>query len=74
MQFHLFLPQMRLSLDRMVEIARAAELAGFNGMAGMDHLVPPMAENQPMWEAMVANTWIAAQTARIKVGSLVLRP
>jgi alkanesulfonate monooxygenase SsuD/methylene tetrahydromethanopterin reductase-like flavin-dependent oxidoreductase (luciferase family) len=72
MQFHLFLPQMRISLDRMVEIARAAEWAGFNGMAGMDHLVPPLAESQPMWEAMIANTWIAAQTARIKVGSLVL--
>lgn len=72
MQFHLFLPQMRLSLDRMVEIARAAEWAGFTGMAGMDHLVPPLAENQPMWEAMVANTWIAAHTARIGLGSLVL--
>ena len=72
MQFHLFLPQMRLSLDRMVEIARAAEWAGFNGMAGMDHLVPPLAENQPMWEAMTANTWLAAHTARLRLGSLVL--
>lgn len=72
MQFHLFLPQMRLSLDRMVEIARAAEWAGFSGMVGMDHLVPPLAENQPMYEAMIANTWLAARTARLKVGSLVL--
>lgn len=72
MQFHLFLPQMRLSLDRMVEIARAAEWAGFSGMVGMDHLVPPLAENQPMYEAMIANTWLAAHTARLKVGSLVL--
>lgn len=72
MQFHLFLPQMRLSLDRMVEIARAAEWAGFSGMVGMDHLVPPLAEKQPMYEAMIANTWLAAHTARLKVGSLVL--
>jgi alkanesulfonate monooxygenase SsuD/methylene tetrahydromethanopterin reductase-like flavin-dependent oxidoreductase (luciferase family) len=72
MQFHLFLPQMRLSLDRMVEIARAAEAAGFTGMAGMDHLVPPLAEDQPVWEAMIANTWLAAHTSRLKLGSLVL--
>ena len=72
MQFHLFLPQMRLSLDRMVDVARAAEWAGFSGMVGMDHLVPPLAENQPMYEAMIANTWLAAHTARLKVGSLVL--
>ena len=72
MQFHLFLPQMRLSLDRMVEIARAAEWAGFTGMVGMDHLVPPLAEDQPMYDAMITNTWLAAQTARIRLGSLVL--
>ena len=72
MQFHLFLPQMRLSLERMVEVARAAEAAGFNGMAGMDHLVPPLAESQPMYEAMIANTWLAAHTSRLTLGSLVL--
>jgi alkanesulfonate monooxygenase SsuD/methylene tetrahydromethanopterin reductase-like flavin-dependent oxidoreductase (luciferase family) len=71
-QFHLFLPQMRLSFERMVAIARAAEDAGFNGIAGMDHLLPPGAEDQPMYEAMIANTWLAAHTSRIKVGSLVL--
>lgn len=72
MQFHLFLPQMRLSLDGMVEIARAAESAGFNGLAGMDHLVPPLAESQPMFEAMIVNTWLAAHTSRLQLGSLVL--
>ncbi|MBV1918107.1 MAG: LLM class flavin-dependent oxidoreductase [Sphingomonadaceae bacterium] len=72
MQFHLFLPQMRLSLDRMVEIAHATESAGFNGMAGMDHLLPPLAHNLPMFDAMVTNAWIAARTTKLKVGSLVL--
>lgn len=72
MQFHLFLPQMRMSLDQMVAIARAAEQAGFTGMVGMDHLVPPLAHHQPMYEAMVTNTWLAAHTSKLLVGSLVL--
>lgn len=72
MEFHLFLPQLRLSFDRLVASARAAEAAGFRGIAGMDHLVPPGAEAQPMYEAMVVNTWLAAHTERLAVGSLVL--
>jgi alkanesulfonate monooxygenase SsuD/methylene tetrahydromethanopterin reductase-like flavin-dependent oxidoreductase (luciferase family) len=72
MEFNLFLPQMRLSFDQIIERARAAEDSGFAGMTGMDHLAPPQAEDQPMYEAMVAATWVAARTERLKVGSLVL--
>ncbi len=72
MEFHLFLPQMRLSFEQLVARAQAAEASGFTGLTGMDHLAPPWAENQPMYEAMVTNTWIAAHTERIKIGSLVL--
>jgi alkanesulfonate monooxygenase SsuD/methylene tetrahydromethanopterin reductase-like flavin-dependent oxidoreductase (luciferase family) len=72
MEFHLFLPQMRMSFEQLVAKARAAEAAGFVGMAGMDHLVATGAEDHITYEAMVANTWIAAHTERLKVGSLVL--
>ncbi|MDA8046913.1 MAG: LLM class flavin-dependent oxidoreductase [Actinomycetota bacterium] len=72
MEFYLFLPQMRMSLDAIVERSRAAEAAGFAGIAGMDHLAPPLAFQSPMYEAMVTSTWIAAQTVRLRVGSLVL--
>jgi alkanesulfonate monooxygenase SsuD/methylene tetrahydromethanopterin reductase-like flavin-dependent oxidoreductase (luciferase family) len=72
MEFNLFMPQMRLSFDQLVERARAAEAAGFVGMTGMDHLVPPLADDQPMFEAMVTTTWLAARTERLRVGSLVL--
>ena len=72
MEFNLFLPQMRLSFDKLVERARAAEDAGFVGITGMDHLVPPLADDQPMYEALVTNTWLAAHTERLRVGSLVL--
>jgi alkanesulfonate monooxygenase SsuD/methylene tetrahydromethanopterin reductase-like flavin-dependent oxidoreductase (luciferase family) len=72
MEFNLFLPQMRLSFGELVARARAAEAAGFVGMTGMDHLAPPLADDQPMFEAIVTTTWLAAHTERIKLGSLVL--
>lgn len=72
MEFNLFLPQMRLSFDDLVERALAAETAGFVGMTGMDHLVPPMADQHPMYEAIVTSAWLAARTTRLRVGSLVL--
>lgn len=72
MQFHLFLPQMRLTFEQLTERARAAESAGFDGIAGMDHLAPPGAEDQPMYEAMVTNAWLAAHTKRLTLSTLVL--
>ena len=71
MEFYVFLPQMRMTLDAIVERSRAAETAGFTGMTGMDHLAPPMAFQSPMYEAMVTSTWIAARTETLRVGSLV---
>jgi alkanesulfonate monooxygenase SsuD/methylene tetrahydromethanopterin reductase-like flavin-dependent oxidoreductase (luciferase family) len=72
MEFYLFLPQMRLRMDELVQKAQAAESAGFVGFSGMDHLAPPLALQHPMYEAMVTTTWIAAATERLRVGSLVL--
>lgn len=72
MNFHLFLPQMRMPLDVMVERARAAEAAGFEGVALMDHLAPPMAAGHDMWEAMTAATWLLSRTDSLVVGHLVL--
>src|SRR5580692_9729499 len=72
LEFWVFLPQMRLTMEQLVERARAAEEAGFGGVAGMDHLTPPLAESQPMFEAMITNTWLASHTEHLRVGSLVL--
>ena len=71
-EVHLFLPQMRMTMDVLVERAQAAEEAGFDGIAFMDHLTPPLADDQPMFEAMTTATWIAARTERLTVGHLVL--
>jgi alkanesulfonate monooxygenase SsuD/methylene tetrahydromethanopterin reductase-like flavin-dependent oxidoreductase (luciferase family) len=70
--FHLFLPQMRMTHEAIVARAQAAEVAGFEGIAFMDHLAPPMALDQDMWEAMSIATWVLAHTSSLRVGHLVL--
>ncbi len=72
LEFWVFLPQMRLSMEQLVERAQAAERTGFGGVAGMDHLAPPLAESSPMFDAMITNAWLASRTDRLRVGSLVL--
>ncbi len=71
-EFWVFLPQMRLTMNQLVERAQAAEDAGFGGIAGMDHLAPPLADSSPMFEAMITSAWLAGRTERLRVGSLVL--
>ena len=71
-EFTLFLPQMRMPLDAIAERARAAEAAGFTGIALMDHLSPPGAETMPMYDAMLTAAFIAAATTRLRIGHLVL--
>jgi alkanesulfonate monooxygenase SsuD/methylene tetrahydromethanopterin reductase-like flavin-dependent oxidoreductase (luciferase family) len=70
--FHLFLPQMRMTHEAIVERGRAAEAAGFEGMAFMDHLAPPLALGEDMWEAMSVASWVLANTTSLTVGHLVL--
>lgn len=72
LEFWVFLPQMRMTMDQLVARARAAEAAGFGGVASMDHLAPPGAESSPMFEAMITSAWLAGRTERLHVGSLVL--
>ncbi len=72
MQYVLFLPQMRLDAAAIVSRAQAAEAAGFHGIAFMDHLEPPLAAEQPMYEAFAIATWVAAHTHTLHVSHLVL--
>jgi F420-dependent oxidoreductase-like protein len=60
--------------DRVVEQAKAAEAAGFDMVTVMDHLyqiggVGP--ETEPMMEAYTTLSAVAAQTQRVKLGTLV---
>lgn len=70
--FQLFLPQMRMTHEAIVERALAAESAGFEGIAFMDHLAPPLALEHDMWEAMSIAGWVLAKTTTLKAGHLVL--
>ena len=70
--FHLFLPQMRMTHEAIVDRALAAEAAGFEGIAFMDHLAPPLALEHDMWEAMSIAAWTLARTTTLRVGHLVL--
>src|SRR5690606_15002521 len=70
--FHLFLPQMRMTHEAIVERALAAEAAGFEGISFMDHLAPPMALEHEMWEAMSIAGWVLARTTTLTVSHLVL--
>ena len=72
LEFFLFLPQMRMSMDELADRAQRAEAAGFHGIALMDHLAPPLAEDKPMYEAMSTAMWLAARTSTLKIGHLVL--
>ncbi|CAN5451670.1 LLM class flavin-dependent oxidoreductase [soil metagenome] len=70
--FHLYLPQMRMSLQTLAERAQVAEAVGFEGISLMDHLAPPLAMDQPMHEAITTAMWLAAHTTTLKIGHLVL--
>ncbi len=72
MKFTLFLPQMRMTHEAITERALAAESAGFDGIAFMDHMAPPMAFEQPMWDAMTTASWVLAKTTTLQAGHLVL--
>jgi len=71
-EFHLYLPQMRMEIEEIALRAADAERVGFDGIALMDHLAPPGAADAPMYEAMTTVAWLAARTERLTVGHLVL--
>ena len=72
MSYWLFLPQMRMTHEAITERALAAEAAGFEGIAFMDHMAPPLAFEQPMWDAITTASWVLAKTTTLQASHLVL--
>jgi alkanesulfonate monooxygenase SsuD/methylene tetrahydromethanopterin reductase-like flavin-dependent oxidoreductase (luciferase family) len=69
--FGVFLPQLRMSFDTILERTLAAEAAGFDSVWLMDHLAAPAA---PQWDTLEGWTLaaaLAARTTRIRLGHLV---
>ena len=70
--FGLYLPQVRMSFDRILERTLAAEAAGFDSVWLMDHFAAPMAPQIDTFEGWTVATALAARTSTIRIGHLVL--
>jgi alkanesulfonate monooxygenase SsuD/methylene tetrahydromethanopterin reductase-like flavin-dependent oxidoreductase (luciferase family) len=68
----LYLPQLRMSFDRILERTLVAEEAGFDSIWLMDHLAAPMAPDVDTFEGWTIASALAARTTRIRIGHLVL--
>ena len=70
--FSLFLPQMRMPFEVILDKARVAERAGFDGIAIMDHLAPPGVPHTATYDAFVDASALAMVTERLRIAHLVL--
>ena len=70
--FGLYLPQLRMPFDRIVERTRAAEDSGFDSVWLMDHFTAPAAPEVDTYEGFTVATALAARTETIRFGHLVL--
>jgi alkanesulfonate monooxygenase SsuD/methylene tetrahydromethanopterin reductase-like flavin-dependent oxidoreductase (luciferase family) len=70
--FGLYLPQVRMGFDRILERTLAAEAAGFDSVWLMDHFAAPMAPEVDTFEGWTVATALAARTSTIRIGHLVL--
>jgi alkanesulfonate monooxygenase SsuD/methylene tetrahydromethanopterin reductase-like flavin-dependent oxidoreductase (luciferase family) len=70
--FGIYLPQLRMSFDRILERTLAAEAAGFDSVWLMDHFTPPAAPEVDTFEGFTIATALAARTSTIRIGHLVL--
>jgi alkanesulfonate monooxygenase SsuD/methylene tetrahydromethanopterin reductase-like flavin-dependent oxidoreductase (luciferase family) len=70
--FGLYLPQLRMSFDRILERTLAAEAAGFDSVWLMDHLSAPLAPDVDTFEGWTVASALAARTTTIRIGHLVL--
>jgi alkanesulfonate monooxygenase SsuD/methylene tetrahydromethanopterin reductase-like flavin-dependent oxidoreductase (luciferase family) len=71
-RFGVFLPQLRMPFETLLERALAAEATGFDSVWFMDHLVAPALPEADCLEGFTVATAVAARTTRIRVGHLVL--
>jgi alkanesulfonate monooxygenase SsuD/methylene tetrahydromethanopterin reductase-like flavin-dependent oxidoreductase (luciferase family) len=69
--FGVFLPQLRMSFDAILERTLAAESIGFDSVWLMDHLAAPAAPEWDTLEGWTLAAGLAARTDRIRLGHLV---
>jgi alkanesulfonate monooxygenase SsuD/methylene tetrahydromethanopterin reductase-like flavin-dependent oxidoreductase (luciferase family) len=69
--FGLFLPQLRMSFDTILERTLAAEAAGFDSVWLMDHLAAPAGTGHDTLEGWTLAAALAVRTSRIRIGHMV---
>ncbi len=69
--FGVFLPQLRMDFDTILERTLAAEAAGFDSVWLMDHLAAPAAPQHDTFEGWTLAAALAVRTTRIRLGHLV---
>ena len=69
--FGVFLPQLRMSFETILERTLAAEAAGFDSVWLMDHLAAPAAPEWDTLEGWTLAAGLATRTSRIRLGHLV---
>jgi alkanesulfonate monooxygenase SsuD/methylene tetrahydromethanopterin reductase-like flavin-dependent oxidoreductase (luciferase family) len=69
--FGLFLPQLRMGFDTILERTLAAEAAGFDSVWLMDHLAAPAAREHDTLEGWTLGAALAVRTSRIRIGHMV---
>jgi alkanesulfonate monooxygenase SsuD/methylene tetrahydromethanopterin reductase-like flavin-dependent oxidoreductase (luciferase family) len=69
--FGVFLPQLRMSFDTILERTLAAEAAGFDSVWLMDHLAAPAAPEWDTLEGWTLAAGLATRTSGIRLGHLV---
>jgi alkanesulfonate monooxygenase SsuD/methylene tetrahydromethanopterin reductase-like flavin-dependent oxidoreductase (luciferase family) len=69
--FGVFLPQLRMSFDTILERTLAADAAGFDSVWLMDHLAAPAAPEWDTFEGWTLAAGLATRTSRIRLGHMV---
>jgi alkanesulfonate monooxygenase SsuD/methylene tetrahydromethanopterin reductase-like flavin-dependent oxidoreductase (luciferase family) len=71
-QVGLYVPQVALTADALLERARVAEDCGLHSLWLYDHLYSPGQPDRDSFEAWTAATFLLSRTERLRVGHLVL--
>jgi alkanesulfonate monooxygenase SsuD/methylene tetrahydromethanopterin reductase-like flavin-dependent oxidoreductase (luciferase family) len=72
LEFGIYLPQVALTFDQMLDRALECERLGYDSLWLYDHLYAPGLPAQPSLEAWTLATALLARTSRLRVGPLVL--
>jgi alkanesulfonate monooxygenase SsuD/methylene tetrahydromethanopterin reductase-like flavin-dependent oxidoreductase (luciferase family) len=71
-EFGLYLPQVALTSEQVLDRAHSAEELGFDSLWLYDHLYSPGQPDVPSMEGWTLATYLLARTSRLRVGHLVL--